>query len=113
MSKSVTVELKGKEYVLEYNRLAVKKVEQLGFSTANVGDKLATNIELLFYGALIKNHGFEIGSVRAANPLLDALMEEYDHEPLLEMLIDMLISVVPSLGSDDKEGKKKLNLVVN
>jgi len=111
MSKTVTVELKGKEYVLEYNRLAVKKIEQLGFSTANVGDKLATNIELLFYGALYKNHQFEIRSVRAANPLLDELMEEYDDTELLDLLINMLMSVVPSLGSEDKEGKKKLTLV--
>ena len=112
MSKSVTVELNGNEYVLEYNRLAVKKIEQLGFSTANVGDKLATNIELLFYGSLIKNHGLEVKSVRAANPLLDVLLDEYDAEPLLELLIDMLMSVIPSLGSDN-EGKKKLTLVNN
>jgi len=111
MSKKLPIELDGKKYVLEYNRLAVKKIEGMGFSMTGVGEKLTTNIELMFYGALIKNHGFEIKSVRAANPLLDLLMEEYKQEALLELLIEMLVSVIPSLSSDDDDGKKILSLV--
>lgn len=110
MSKKLPIVLEDEPYTLEYNRYAIKRIEQMGFSTANLGDKLVTNVELLFFGALIKNHGFQVNSVKKANVLLDLLMEEYDTETLLEILVELMVSVIPSMSSD-KEGKKTLSMI--
>ena len=110
MSKKLPVVLKDEPYTLEFNRYAVKRIEAMGFSTSNLGEKLVTNVELLFYGALIKNHGTHINSVKKSNVLLDVLMVEYDSEELLEILVDLMISVIPSMNKD-KEGKKTLMIV--
>ena len=109
MSKTLPIELGEKTYTLEYNRFAVKKIEQLGFTVQGLGQKLVTNIELMFYGAFIKNHGSDVRSIRDSNEILDKLADEYNTEDLVEILSDMIVETVPSMNAD--ASKKSLKIV--
>lgn len=46
----------GHEYTLEYDRAAVKYIEDLGFDMDAMGQKTMTMMSLLFYGAFRKNY---------------------------------------------------------
>ena len=56
MSTTVTVTYNKKEYVLEYSRDAVKRMEQQGFVLDQIGEKPMTMVPLLVYGAFAKHN---------------------------------------------------------
>ena len=56
MNTKIELNYKGTDYVLEYNRAAVKILEANGFKASEIIDKPMTNIELMFQCAFIKNH---------------------------------------------------------
>lgn len=56
MNTKIELNYKGTEYVLEYNRYAVKVLEENGYDSKEILNKPMTNIELLFQCAFIKNH---------------------------------------------------------
>lgn len=56
MNTKINLAYNGEKYVLEYNRMAVKLLEQNGFMLDEFLKKPMTNIELAFSGAFIKNH---------------------------------------------------------
>lgn len=56
MNTKIELNYKGTDYILEYNRAAVKVLEANGFKPAEILDKPMTNIELMFQCAFIKNH---------------------------------------------------------
>lgn len=56
MNTKINLVYNGEKYVLEYNRMAVKLLEQNGFMLDEFLKKPMTNIELAFSGAFIKNH---------------------------------------------------------
>jgi hypothetical protein len=111
--KYVTLEIEGKQHVLEFNRWAIKKIESLGFSLKDADNKLVTTIELLFYGSLLKNNNF-INQKTAAD-LLTEVLKEYKSDNLLDILIDLFMCAVPVIGDSDSEGeseKKTLQIQV-
>ena len=56
MAANIEVQYKKKTYTLEYNRAAVKQMEQQGFVLDQIGDKPMTMVPLLVYGAFQKWH---------------------------------------------------------
>lgn len=56
MAANITVTYKKNTYTLEYNRNAVKQMEQRGFVLDQIGDKPMTMVPLLVYGAFAKHH---------------------------------------------------------
>ena len=46
----------GVDYVLEYNKAAIKVIEKNGFDINSFLEKPMSNIDLAFQGAFIKNH---------------------------------------------------------
>lgn len=56
MNTRINLTWNGEEYTLEYNRTAVRMLEQSGFVLDEFLKKPMTNIELVFSGAFIKNH---------------------------------------------------------
>lgn len=56
MSTKITVSYQDKEYVLEFSRTTAKQIEDQGFVLDQLGDKPATMIPLLVYGAFMKNN---------------------------------------------------------
>lgn len=86
----IKLSYRGKDYYLEYNRAAIRKLEEADFNINAINTKPAKMIPLLFYGAFLKNHkdmtqskANEIYSkvVNKINDddlgLIGALMEEY------------------------------------
>ena len=56
MNTQIKLTYNGVDYVLEYNRDSVKRLEAAGFKIEEFMDKPMMNLELAFAGAFIKNH---------------------------------------------------------
>ena len=56
MNTKINLTYKGEKYTLEYNRMAIKLLEQSGFILEEFLVKPMSNIELAFSGAFLKNH---------------------------------------------------------
>lgn len=56
MSTKITLTYKNNDYVLEFSRATAKQIEDQGFILDQLGDKPATMIPLLVYGAFMKNN---------------------------------------------------------
>ena len=56
MNTQVKITHNGVDYILEYNRFAVKRLEAAGFDIEEFLSKPITNVELAFAGAFLKNH---------------------------------------------------------
>ena len=82
MSTKITVTYKANDYVLEFSRTTAKQIEDQGFILDQLGDKPATMIPLLVYGAFMKNNR---GIKRA---LVDEIYE----------------NLVKKVGTDGEEG---------
>lgn len=56
MNTKINLTYQGEEYVLEYNRHAVKMLESRNFSVEDFMSKPIINIEMAFKGSFLKNH---------------------------------------------------------
>ena len=56
MNTKIKLTYEGQEYVLEFDRMTIKMLENIGFNYEQFMDKPMTNVELAFTGAFIKNH---------------------------------------------------------
>jgi hypothetical protein len=82
MSTKITVSYQDNEYVLEFSRMTAKQIEDQGFILDQLGDKPATMIPLLVYGAFMKNN----------RGIKRALVDE------------IYANIVNKVGSDGEEG---------
>lgn len=56
MNKQIKLTYNGVEYILEFNRMSIKMLENAGFNYSEFMEKPMTNVELAFTAAFIKNH---------------------------------------------------------
>lgn len=56
MNTKINLTYNGEKYTLEYNRMAIRLLEQNGFELEEFLKKPMTNIQLAFTGAFYKNH---------------------------------------------------------
>ena len=86
MSKQITITYNDKEYILEFNRNSVLKLEMLGFNISNASERPLNSISLLFYGAFLKNQPHTkkeltdeiLGTLKNINELFSKLVEMYN-----------------------------------
>ena len=55
MNKQIKLTYDGVDYILEFDRMSIKMLENAGFNYSEFLDKPMTNVELAFTGAFIKN----------------------------------------------------------
>lgn len=102
------IKIEYKDYVLEYNRNSIKQLEARGFNFTKMQETVVTNMELLFWGAFLKNHN-KI-KLEKANEILDEMQAEgYDLSELLEVLMEMIQEAIPFVQKG--KGKKKFSII--
>lgn len=101
MSTKITVTYKNNDYVLEFSRATAKAIEDQGFVLDHVGDKPATMIPLLVYGAFMKNNR---GIKRAlVDEIYDNLVKKVGSETeegFIGILAEMYAETVSTLTDD-------------
>lgn len=100
MSKKIEFKYQDKDYCLEYNRIAIKMIEQQGFDYNEFMKKPMTMGDLAFQGAFIKNH--KDTKVQVINDIYDNLNNK---TKLITTLLEMIQETYEDLYSDSKDEK--------
>ena len=95
MNTKINLTYEGQIYTLEYNRMAVKMLENNGFELETFTKKPMSNIEMAFAGAFIKNHR------KVSQTIIDKIYESCpDKDGLMNTLITMITECYDSLMSE-------------
>lgn len=98
-ANQIHIPYNGVTYTLEYSRDSIRKMEARGFRVSELGDMLATQLPLLFYGAFFMHHG----GIR--QELTDQiLIAQRNKKGLFDTLIEMYQAPLNALLIDDPEG---------
>lgn len=101
MSTKITVTYKNHDYVLEFSRATAKAIEDQGFVLDHVGDKPATMIPLLVYGAFMKNNrGIKRALVDEIYENLVKKVGSENEEGFIAVLGEMYAETVATLTDD-------------
>lgn len=109
MNTKINLTYNKEPYVLEYNRMAVKLLEQNGFQLEEFLKKPMSNIELAFTGAFYKNH-----SKTSQKTIDDIFASCKDKTNLIVTLQKMIQETYESLleePSDSDEGNVSWEVV--
>lgn len=102
MSTKITVTYKSRDYVLEFSRNTVKQIEDQGFILDQLGDKPATMIPLLVYGAFMKNNrGIKRSLVDEIYENLINKVGDEGKDGFIGVLAEMYAETVSSLMDDN------------
>lgn len=108
MNKVMIIEVGEKEYKLGFpNRIAVKKAEAKGLNIAEVGDKIITAMDKIFYGGLLAYQP-NITEVKATELLEQYIEEGGDANEIIPFLTEQYMAF---LKSPDGKTKKKAKIV--
>lgn len=108
MNTKINLTYKGIDYILEYNRMAIKLIENDGFALNEFASHPMTMIDLAFKGSFYKNHR------NVPNVLIE---EIYNHCPnkdnLIEKITEMITECYNSLteNPDGDEGNATWEVV--
>lgn len=97
MNTKIKITNNNTPYVLEYNRMAIKLMEDSGFSLQDFVKKPMTNIDLAFKGLFIKNH--KQTSEKVIEEIYDKLNNK---QKLIETMSSMLTECYNSLFDDNE-----------
>ena len=108
MAKTITLQYKGAEYVLEFTRKTVEQLEEAGFKIRDVGSKPITILPTLFKGAFLAHCSY----------LKDDVVEEiYKQIPnkkdFMEKLIEMYSDPIETLFDEPEPSEKNASWAVN
>lgn len=98
MNTQIKLTYKGIEYILEYNRYAVKLLENAGFNINEFLEKPANNIELAFTALFIKNHP------KTKQEIIDEIFENCPNKNALISNIHVMIQECYNALLSDPEG---------
>lgn len=99
MNTQIILTHNGEKYVLEYNRMAIKLLEQNGFEFEDFMKKPMTNIQLAFTGAFVKNHK------NTPQTVIDKIYKSCNNKAeLIATLQQMIQETYDSLLADDEAG---------
>jgi hypothetical protein len=102
MSTKITITYQNKDYVLEFSRTTAKQIEDQGFVLDQLGDKPATMIPLLVYGAFMKNNrGIKRSLVDEIYANVVNKVGTEDADGFINVLGEMYAETVSSLVGDD------------
>lgn len=103
MSRKIEFEYEDKKYVLEYNRDAIKIIENQGFNINKFTESPMTMLDLAFKGAFIKNHRNE------KNVKVEKIYEDMgDKEELAKVLLEMIQETYDTLFAENKDKTKNI-----
>ena len=101
MATKITVTYKNKDYDLEFSRATAKAIEDQGFILDQIGEKPATMIPLLVYGAFMKNNrGIKRGLVDEIYENLVKKVGNENEEGFIQVLGEMYAETVSTLTDD-------------
>lgn len=100
----IKLNYEGVDYVLEYNKAAIKVIEHNGFNINTFLEKPMSNIELAFQGAFVKNHPKT--SLTTISEIFDSCPNKQE---LVSSLYEMISECYETLFStkDTEEGASK------
>ena len=101
MNKKINLKSKDIDYILEYNRMSIKMIENEGFELEEFGKKPMSMIELVFKGAFYKNH-----RGLSQNLINDIYKDCEDKDKLLEVITEMITECYTSLMESPEKGKE-------
>jgi hypothetical protein len=105
MSTKIEFSYKDKNYVLEYNRNAIKFIEKQGFNAEKISEQPATMIELAFTGAFLKNHA------KLTQQEVDEIYGSIKNKQELNAtLINMIRETYETLFEDSKDEDDSKNI---
>lgn len=105
----INLEIEEKTYTLEYTRNALTQMERNGFSLTNIHEKMVTSMELMFWGAMLKNH--KGTSLQVSNRLLDKVLDIYRTDELF-LALNTLIQEVFEIDTDDEKLQEKKSILI-
>lgn len=98
MNTKIKLTYKDVPYVLEYNRMAIKEMENAGFILSDFQSKPMTTVDLAFKGLFLKNHR------RTPEKLIDEIYSQLKNkQALIETIGQMLSECYDSLVDNDEE----------
>ena len=99
MNTKINLTYNGQKYELEYNRMAIRLLEQNGFEFEDFMKKPMTNIQLAFTGAFVKNHK------NTPQTIIDKIYKSCNNKAeLIATLQRMIQETYDSLLADDDVG---------
>lgn len=102
MATQITVSYRNNDYLLEFNRTTAKQIEDQGFVLDQVGEKPATMIPLLVYGAFaMHNRGIKRSLVDEIFKNLVNKAGKDGEEGFILLLSEMYAESVSVLMDDD------------
>lgn len=101
MAKTISFTYEGQDYILEFTRASIVKMEQSGFIHDDIYEKPMSAIPQLFAGAFIAHHP------SVSKNTIDAIYDNIgNRRELLKTLSDMYLEPIETLMEDNKgEGK--------
>lgn len=98
MAKQLKFTFEGKEYVLEYTRRTVMRMEKNGFVAADVESKPMTTLPALFRGAFLAHHPF------VKEDVIDKIYDKMTNkEALIGKLAEMYAEPITALVEEPEE----------
>lgn len=107
MNTTIELSYNGVDYVLEYDRAAVKVLEANGFKLDEFLEKPMTNIELVFQCAFIKNHPKT--PVTTITEILENCPDKTDLLLTLKQMIDNTYESLLSEPDKEKDNGKNVS----
>ncbi len=101
---SIKVTHKNRDYILDYTRSAVRRMEQMGFDVDKIQSKPMTMIPLLVSGAFVHNHS----NLKPAkiDEIYDGIKNKNGFIMKLVELYYETISTLVDDGEEDSEGNE-------
>ena len=104
MSKQLRFTYQDKEYVLEYTRRSVERMEKKGFVAAEIETKPVTVLPALFAGAFFANHPYEKPEV------IDKIYSKMTNkQELIGKLAEMYNEPIMALVDEPEESEGNLD----
>ena len=101
MNTKINLTYNGVDYTLEYNRMTVKALENIGFNVEEFMNKPMNNIELVFKGSFLKNHP------KVNTNVIDEIYSKCPNKAeLVATLGDMIRECYETLLADPEEGSE-------
>jgi hypothetical protein len=100
MNTKINLTYDGQDYTLEFDRMSIKMLENIGFDYDKFMEKPMTNVELAFTGAFVKNHP------KVKQEVIEAIYEACPKkDELIGTLSLMINECYESLLSEGDSGK--------
>lgn len=108
MAKTITFTYRENEYVLEFTRKSIEKMEKDGFDVNEIEKKPMTTLPKLFYGSFKANHPY------VSKETTDAIFELMPNkDKLLSRLAEMYSEPITTLFDEPKDDDTKVEWGAN